>query len=83
MIAVQFGTDDINNLGSYGKAVVTLPDYGAVESVKNLVTRAKTRHKRKDGLTYTTKVDKKTNTITIMVVRPEDVNRNNNKNLKV
>jgi len=75
MIANKVGTDDIVNIGSFGKLTVTLPDYAAVESVKNLVTRAKVRHPREDGLTYTTKVDKMTNTLTIEVVKPEDVNR--------
>ena len=77
MIANKVGTDDIVNIGSFGKLKVTLPDFAAVESVKNLVTRAKARHPRKDGLTYTTKVDKMTNTITIEVVKPDDVNRRN------
>ena len=75
MVANKVGTDDIVNIGSFGKLTVTLPDYAAVESAKNLVTRAKARHPREDGLTYTTKVNKVTNTIIIEVVRPEDVNR--------
>ena len=78
MIASKVGTEDINSIGAYGKLVVTLPDYAACESAKNLVTRAKARHPRPDGLTYTTSVDKKTNTITIEVVRPDDVNRKPN-----
>jgi hypothetical protein len=77
MVANKVGTDDIVNIGSFGKLTVTLPDFAAVESAKNLVTRAKARHPREDGLTYTTKVDKMTNTITIEVVRPDDVNRRN------
>ena len=77
MIANKIGTDDIRNIGTGGKLTVTLPDYAAVESIKNLVTRAKVRHPREDGMTYTTSVDKKTNTITIEVVRPENVNRHN------
>ena len=77
MIASKFGTEDILNIGAFGKVKVTLPDFAAIESVKNLVTRIKARHPRSDGLTFTTSVDKKTNTITIEVVRPEDVNRKN------
>lgn len=77
MDASKFGTEDIMNIGAFGKAVVRLPNYAAVESVKNLVTRVKARHPRKDDLTYTTSVDKSTNTITIEVVRPEDANRKN------
>lgn len=75
MVASKFGTEDILGIGAFGKLTVTLPDYATVESVKNLVTRAKSRHPREDGLTYTTSVDKKTNTITIETVRPEDINR--------
>jgi hypothetical protein len=77
MIASKIGTEDIINIGAFGILKVTLPDYASVESVKNLVTRAKSRHPREDGLTFTTGVDKKTNTITIKCVRPEDVNRKN------
>lgn len=77
MEANKIGTEDINNIGSFGKLKATLPDYAAVESAKNLVTRAKKRHPREDGLTYTTSVDKETNTIKIEVVRPEDVKRRN------
>ena len=77
MVANKVGTEDIINIGAFGRLKVTLPDYAAVESAKNLVTRAKARHPREDGLTYTTSVDKKTNTITIEVVKPEDVNRKN------
>lgn len=77
MVASKVGTDDIINIGAFGKLTVTLPDFAAVESAKNLVTRAKSRHPRTDGLTYTTSVDKKTNTITIEVVSPENVNRHN------
>ena len=75
MIATKVGTEDIVNIGAFGRLKVTLPDYASVETVKNLVTRAKVRHPRQDGLTFTTGVDKKTNTITIEVVRPEDTNR--------
>lgn len=79
MIVSKLGTEDILNMGAGSIIKATLPDYAAVESVKNLVTRAKVRHPRKDGLTWTTSVDKKTNTIIIEVVRPEDVNRKNKK----
>lgn len=77
MVASKVGTDDIKAIGAFGKLIVTLPDFAAIESAKNLVTRVKARHPREDGLTYTTSVDKKTNTITIEVVRPEDVHRHN------
>jgi hypothetical protein len=77
MTANKVGTEDIINIGAYGRLKVTLPDYAAVESVKNLVTRAKARYPRADGMTYTTCVEKETNTITIEVVRPDDVRRKN------
>lgn len=77
MVANKVGTEDITNIGAFGRLKVTLPDFAAVESAKNLVTRVKSRYPRTDGLTYTTGVDKKTNTITIEVVRPEDVKRKN------
>lgn len=77
MVANKISTEDINNIGSYGRLIVKLPTYAAVESAKNLVTRAKVRHPRTDGLTYTCTVDKPTNTITIEVVSPENVRRHN------
>ncbi len=79
MRASKIGTEDIVNIGAFGKLTVTLPDFPSVESAKNLVTRAKAKHPRADGLTFTTKVDKETNTITIEVVSPENVNRKPNK----
>lgn len=75
MVANKIGTDDIVNIGALGRLKVTLPDFAAVESAKNLVTRVKSRYPREDGLTYTTRVDKKTNTLTIEVVRPESIKR--------
>lgn len=71
----RVSTTDIKNIGAFGKLIATLPNYAACESAKNLVTRAKSRHPRTDGLTYTVSIDKSTNTITIEVVRPEDVKR--------
>ena len=66
MISDKISTQDIVDLAN-GILKVTLPDYKAVEVAKNLVTRVKAVYPRKDGLTYTTSVDKSTNTITIMV----------------
>lgn len=77
MIASKVGTEDIINIGAFGKLTATLPTPAAVESLKNLITRIKYVHPREDGLTYTTKVDKKTNTITVEVVKPENVRRKN------
>lgn len=75
MVANKVGTEDITNIGAFGRLKVTLPDFAAVESAKNLVTRVKARYPREDGLTYTTGVDKKTNTLTIEVVKPENIKR--------
>ena len=77
MVANKVGTEDILNIGAYGKLTVKLPNYAAVESAKNLVTRAKARYPRTDGMAYTTSVDKSTNTITISVVDPDAVKRRN------
>jgi hypothetical protein len=75
MVVNKVSTEDINNIGSFGKLIATLPDYAACEVAKNLATRCKTRHPREDGLTYSCHIDKKTNTITIETLRPEDVRR--------
>ena len=77
MVASKLGTEDITNIGMYGRLKVSLPSYAMIESVKNIVTRVKARYPREDGLTYTTSVDKKTNTIMIEVVKPENVRRRN------
>lgn len=75
MIVSKIGTDDIDNIGTSGKLVVTLPDDSAVKSIKSLISRAKKLRPRKDGMTYTTKSDTATNTLTIEVVSPENVRR--------
>ena len=82
MLVNKVSTEDIKNIGSYGKLIATLPDYAACEVAKNLVTRAKVRHPREDGLTYTCSINKKTNTITIETLRPEDVKRSKKRTIK-
>ena len=77
MVADKIGTEDIINIGMNGRLRVKLPDYATIESVKNLITRAKARYPRKDGMTYATHVDKKTNTITIAVVTHEEAKDRN------
>lgn len=77
MVVSKIGSSDIRNLGAYGQITAVLPDFATIESVKSIVTRIKSRYPREDGLTYTTSVDKSTNTITIKVVKPEDVLRKN------
>ena len=80
MVVNKVSTEDINNIGSFGKLIATLPDYAACEVAKNLATRCKTRHPREDGLTYSISTKNPTpNTITIEVVRPEDAKRKNKK----
>ncbi len=71
MVADKISTQDIVNIGSHGQLTVTLPNYKAIEVAKNLVTRAKAVYPREDGLTYTTQVDKSTNTITIKTIEPQ------------
>ena len=78
MKAEKVGTKDIFNLAA-GRLEVELPDYGACETAKNLVTRVKARYPDENGKTFTTSVDKGTNTITIGYVNPEDVNRKDKK----
>lgn len=55
-------------MGSYGVLSVTLPDYKACISAKNLVTYTKNMYPRDDGLTYTCSINRETNTITIRTV---------------
>ena len=78
MVVNKVSTEDIKNIGSFGKLTATLPDYAACEVAKNLASRANYRHPRPDGLVYSCKIDKKTNTITIFTIRPEDVKRRKN-----
>ena len=68
MVADKISTTDIQGMGAYGILEVTLPDYKACMSAKNLVTYTKNMYPRKDGLTYTCSIDRDTHTITIKVV---------------
>lgn len=77
MVAERLSTNDIQSIGKYGTLEVTLPDYKACMSAKNLVTYTKNMYPREDGLTYTCSIDRDTHTITIKVVEPENVNRKN------
>lgn len=78
MIASKIGTDDILNIGTDGKLEAVLPNYSAIKSVKSLVTRAKKRYPRKDGMTYAFKSERETNTVTIKVVKQEKNEKSNN-----
>lgn len=75
MKADRLSTNDIQGIGKYGVLEVTLPDYKACMSAKNLVTYTKNMYPRWDGLTYTCSINRDTHTITIKVVDPADVNR--------
>lgn len=75
MTAVKISTNDIQSIGKGGTLEVTLPDYKACMSAKNLVTYTKNMYPREDGMTYTCSIDRETSTITIKVVEPENVNR--------
>lgn len=77
MVAVRISTNDIQSIGKGGTLEVTLPDYKACMSAKNLVTYTKNMYPREDGMTYTCSINRDTHTIIIKVVSPEDVNRKN------
>lgn len=68
MVADKISTNDIRGIGKYGMLEVTLPDYKACMSAKNLVTYTKNMHPRTDGLTYSVNINRGTNTIVIRVV---------------
>ena len=75
MVADKISTSDIRRIGTNGVLEVTLHDYKACMVAKNLVTYTKNMYKRDDGMTYTCSINRDTNTITIKVVDPKDVNR--------
>lgn len=68
MVADKISSSDIRSIGKYGILEVTLPDYKACMSAKNLVTYTKNMYPREDGLTYSCSINRDTNTITIKVV---------------
>ena len=68
MIAERISTNDIQSIGKYGMLEVTLPNYKACMSAKNLVTYTKNMYPREDGLTYNCSINRDTNTIVIRVV---------------
>lgn len=75
MIADKITTNDIQSIGTGGTLEVTLPDYKACMSAKNMVTYTRNMYPREDGMVYTCSINRDTHTITIKVVKPEDVNR--------
>lgn len=68
MNADKISSSDIRSIGKYGTLEVTLPDYKACMSAKNLVTYTKNMYPREDGLTYSCSINRSTNTITIKTV---------------
>ena len=68
MVADKISTTDVQSIGKYGTLEVTLPDYKACMSAKNIVTYTKNMYPREDGLTYTCSINRDTHTITIRVV---------------
>ena len=77
MVADKISTNDIQGIGKGGTLEVTLPDYKACMSAKNLVTYTKNMYPREDGMTYTCSINRDTHTIIIKVVSLDDVNRKN------
>ena len=68
MVADKISTSDIQSIGKDGVLEVTLPDYKACMSAKNLVTYTKNMYPREDGLTYSCSINRDTHTILIKVV---------------
>lgn len=75
MVAAKISTNDIRSIGINGTLEVSLPDYKACISAKNLVCYTKAAYPREDGMTYTCSIDRNTNTITIRVVSPESIKK--------
>lgn len=68
MVADKISTKDIQSIGSYGRLEVTLPDYKACMSAKNMVTYTRNMYPREDGLNYKCSINRETNTVTIETV---------------
>ena len=75
MVADKISTTDIQGIGKNGSLELTLPDYKACMSAKNMVTYTKNMYPREDGMTYTCSINRDTHTITIKVVDPDSVNK--------
>lgn len=65
MIATKVTVEDIKAIGPKQRLRVTLPNYGACVTTRNLVAYVRNRYLREDGLTYLTSTDRGTNTIEI------------------
>lgn len=75
MVSAKISTTDIQKIGTNGSLEVSLPNYKACISAKNLVCYTKLAYPREDGMTYTCSIDKDTNTITIRVVSLESIKK--------
>lgn len=73
MIAPRVSTDDIRSMGSNGTLTVTLPNYKACLSAKNMVNYTRYMYPRKDGQIYTMHIDKETFTVTIRTLTAEQL----------
>lgn len=68
MIADKITTEDIQNLAK-GILKVTLPDYRACRSAMSMVTYTKDTWVGEDKPSYSSTIEKETNTITITLVK--------------
>lgn len=68
MVANKVTIEDIRNIGYLGKLKVSLPDYAACVSAKNLVAHVRKMYPREDGKYYKASIDSKSNTIEISVI---------------
>ena len=75
MVADKISTNDIRGIGKFGILEVTLPNYRACMSAKNLVTYVKKMYPREDGQTYCIRINRDTNTITIKAVDRLEISR--------
>ena len=72
MVADKISTRDIRSIGKDGTLEVTLPNYRACVSAKNLVTYVKNMYPREDGQTYRISINRETSTITIKAIDKAD-----------
>ena len=68
MKADKITVEDVRGIGTFGQLKVTLPNYLATVSARNIVSYVRKAYRREDGLDYATSTDVKTNTITISTV---------------
>ena len=68
MVAEKVTIEDIRNIGYGGKLKVSLPNYAACVSAKNLVSHVRKMYPREDGKYYKASIDSKANTIEISVI---------------